>query len=170
MPLRVFPLRSAQTEFFATLDTCYGVMTDFHAVLNLLLNTQCVRSRAFMRTWRHNSCRCVVSPFKRMFVLGAMLVVLNPQPTISRDDSTPPCLHQNVLTYQSVHHIDTPDAVGSRSGELAKISPALSRHYDESSFTGIEFPFAGTVVVRPTTQVDCGVSGGTHELDRSQTR
>jgi hypothetical protein len=53
MPLRVSPLRSAQTEIFATLDASRGVLTDFHAVLNLLVNTQCVRSRTFMRIWRH---------------------------------------------------------------------------------------------------------------------
>lgn len=83
-------------------------MTDLHSV-NLLLYTQYVRSRAFVRAWRHilyYSWRCVESPFRQMFVLGAMVVVVNPRSKNSRDDSTASSSKLLYFTYQSVRHID----------------------------------------------------------------
>ena len=95
---RIYALARVSAAQCADRDLCYTqslsrVLTDFHPVLNLLVDTQCVRSRTFMRTWRHilyYSCRCVMSPFRQMIVLGAiMLAALNPRSTSSRDDPTP---------------------------------------------------------------------------------
>ena len=89
---RMYALARVSAAQCADRDLCYTrspsrVLTDFHPVLNLLVDTQCVRSRTFMRTWRHilyYSCRCVMSPFRQMIVLGAiMLAALNPRSTSS---------------------------------------------------------------------------------------
>jgi hypothetical protein len=52
---RMYALARVSAAQCADRDLCYsrGVLTDFHAVLNLLVDTQCVRPRTFMRTWRH---------------------------------------------------------------------------------------------------------------------